>query len=121
MNSVFLHCRLQNVFWKLLQKIMQKVLQYLSYSVLPMTSVNLTTSTGTVHTSAKAHLTSVAMRIRIRIRYPYRHQNLIICSLAHCQPSSKISCKSVGKFLREVANRQANRQTTTITYPRWRR
>jgi len=51
-----------------------------------------TRSTGTVHTSANARLTSVA--IRIRIRDPDRHQNLIICSLTHCQPFLKISCKS---------------------------
>jgi len=74
-----------------------------------------TRSTGTVHTSAKARLTSVAirmpMRIRIRIRDLVRHKNLIICSLAHCQPSLKISCKSVRKFFRKVASRQTNRQT----------
>jgi len=37
--------------------------------------------------------------------------------LAHCQPCLKISCKSVWKFLRKVANRQ----TTAKTYPPWRR
>jgi len=42
---------------------------------------------------------------------PDRHQNLTICSVAHCQPSLKISCKFVWKFLRKVANRQTNRQT----------
>jgi len=61
--------------------------------------------------------TCVAIRIRIRkricirIRDPDRHQNLIICSLAHCQSSLKISCKSVRKFLRNVDNRQTDRQT----------
>jgi len=79
-----------------------------------------TRSTGTVHTSAKARLTSVAIPIRIRIRDLDRHQKLIICLLAHCQPSLKISCKSVRKFLRKVANRQrdrqTNRQTTTNDY-----
>jgi len=30
--------------------------------------------------------------------------------MAHCQPSLKISRKSVWKFLRKVANRQTNRQ-----------
>jgi len=49
----------------------------------------ITSSTGTVHTSAKARL------IRIRICDPDCTQNLIVCSLAHCQPSLKISCKSV--------------------------
>jgi len=49
-----------------------------------------------------------------RIRDPDRNQNLIICSLAHCLPSLKISCKSVRKFLRKVADRQTNRHTTTI-------
>ena len=67
-----------------------------------------TRSTGTVHTSAKARITSVV--IQICIRDPDRHQNLIICSLAHCQPSLQISCKSVHKFLRKVANRQTNKQ-----------
>jgi len=28
---------------------------------------------------------------------PDRHQNLTICSLTHCQPSLKISCKSVNQ------------------------
>jgi len=35
----------------------------------------------------------------------------LVYLLAHCQPSLKISCKSVRKFLRKVANRQADRQT----------
>jgi len=38
---------------------------------------------GRVHTSAKALLTSVAMRVWIRIHDPDRHQNLISYSLAH--------------------------------------
>jgi len=37
---------------------------------------------------------------------PDRHQNLTVCPLAHCQPSLKITCKAVWKFLRKVANRQ---------------
>ena len=41
---------------------------------------------------------------------PDRHQNLIVCSVAHCQPSLKISCKSVWKFLRKAANRQTDKQ-----------
>jgi len=69
----------------------------------------MTRSTGTVHTYAKVRLTSVAIRIRIQIRDPDRHQNLILCSSAHCQPSLKISCKSVWQFLRKVSN--TNRQT----------
>jgi len=73
-----------------------------------------TRSTGTVHTSAKARLISVMLRIRIRIRIrvrdPDRHQNLIICSLAHWQPSLKIPCKSVWKFSCKVANRQTDKQ-----------
>ena len=82
-------------------------------------TINKTRSTGTVHTSAKARLTSVT--IWICIRDPYRHQHSKICSLVHCQPSLKISCKSVQQFLHKVANRQTNRQTTMITYPPWRR
>jgi len=44
-----------------------------------------------------------------------RHQNLTICSLAHCQPSLKISCKSVQEFLHKVAKTQTDRQKTTKT------
>ena len=70
-----------------------------------------TRSTGTVHTSAKARLTCVAIRIQIsiRIRDPDRHQNLIICSLAHCLPSLKISY-NLFKFLCKVANRKTDKQ-----------
>jgi len=70
-----------------------------------------TRSTVTVHTSAEARLTSVEMPIRIRIPDPDRHQNLTICSLAHCQPSLKISCKSVRKLLRKVADKRTDKQT----------
>ena len=71
-----------------------------------------------MHTSAKAIFNSVAIQIRIcipipKIRDPDRHQNLIICSLAHCQPSLKILCKFVSKFLRKVANRQTNNDDYT--------
>ena len=70
-----------------------------------------------MHTSTKARLTSVA----IRIRDPDRHQNLTICSLAHCQPSRKFHANRFRSFLCKVANRQTNRRTTTmITYPPWR-
>ena len=70
-----------------------------------------------VHTSANARLISFAIEIRIRIpiripiRDPDRHRNLIVCSPARCQPSLKISCKCVRKFLRKVANRQRDKQT----------
>jgi len=57
-------------------------------------------SSGTVHTSAKACLTSIV--IQIQIHDLDRHQNLIICLPVHCQPSLKISCKSVWKFLRKL-------------------
>ena len=97
----------------------------------------------TVQTSAKARITSAAIwRISTNecplITFlspntdeygkqslypdgdPDRHQNSIICSMANCQPSLKISCKSVWTFLRRVANKQTDkhmRQTTTKTYP----
>jgi len=73
------------------------------------TKTHKTRITRTAHISAKARLTSVAMR--------NPHQNLIICSVAHCPPSLTISCKSVRKFLRKVPNsqdRQTDKQTTTI-------
>jgi len=53
-----------------------------------------------MHTFIKARLISVVV-----------HQNLTVCSLAHCQPSLKISCKSVLKFLHKVDNRQTDKQT----------
>jgi len=83
-----------------------------------------TRSNRTVHTSAKARLSSVAKRIRIRIQFCIRisdldrHQNLIICSVAHCQPSLKISCKSVWKFffVKLLTDRQTDRQTNNDDY-----
>jgi len=65
-----------------------------------------TRSTGTVHTSTKAHLTSVA--IRIQIRDPDCHQYLIICSLAHCQHSLKFHANPFTNF---CANLLTDRQT----------
>jgi len=62
----------------------------------------VTRSTGTVHTCAKACLTSVI----IRIRDPDCHQNLIICSL----PTLPENFMQI---------RKTNRQRTTITYPTW--
>jgi len=47
------------------------------------------------------------------------HQHLVICSSVHCQPSLKISCKSVGSFF--CTKLLTDRQTTTITHPSWRR
>ena len=87
-----------------------------SHEIIQHTRVTMT-STGTLHTSAKASLTSVAIPIRIRIRDPDRHQNLIIYSLAHCQHSLQISRKSVWKFLRKFPNGYTDnrQQTTTIT------
>ena len=67
-----------------------------------------------------ARLTSgtiwIRIRIHIRMSDPDCHRNLTICSLVHCQPSLKISCKSIWKFLRKVANRQRDRQTNDDGY-----
>jgi len=73
-----------------------------------------TRSNGAVHTSAKARLTSVAIQIRIRIPDPDRHQMLIICSLAYCQPPSKFHADPFESFCAKLlTNRQTDRQTTT--------
>ena len=49
---------------------------------------------------------------------PDCHQNLIICSMAHCQPSLKIPCISFWKFFAKLlTDRQTNKQTRTIKYP----
>jgi len=66
----------------------------------------VTRTTGTVHTSDKAQLTSVTTQIHIRGLDC--HHNLIIRSLAHCQSSLIILCKSVQKFSCKIANRQTN-------------
>ena len=65
-----------------------------------------------MHTSAKARLTSVAIRIRIQIRIldPDRHQNLIICPLAHYQPSLRISCKYVRTFYAKLLTNKQRRK-----------
>jgi len=60
----------------------------------------ITRSTGTVHCT----------RHVLPMPHPDCNQNLIICSLGHCQPSLKISRKSIQKFLCKVAN-TANKQT----------
>jgi len=66
-----------------------------------------------VHTSAKVRLISVTIRIRIqiriRIRDPDLQQNLIICSLARCQPSLKIHDNPFGSFCAKLlTDRQTN-------------
>ena len=50
----------------------------------------------------------------IRIPDKDHHQNLIVCSLAHCQPSLKISYKSVWKFLHTVANKQTDNDKNNL-------
>ena len=67
-----------------------------------------------MHTSAKARLTSVA----IRIRNPDRHQNLIIVHW----PIASIPWKFYANpFRSSCAKLLMDKQTTTITYPPWRR
>jgi len=65
-----------------------------------------------VHTSTTNPENNPCIQTVIRIVT----KNLIIYSLANCQPSLKILCKSVGKFLRKVANRQTNIQTNNDDY-----
>jgi len=71
-----------------------------------------TTSTGT-NTSAKTRLTSVAIRMFSAFPPPPKFNRLFLC---HCQPSLKISYKSVRKFLPKVASRQINRQANNDDY-----
>jgi len=75
-----------------------------------------------VHTSAKARLTSIALRtirIRIRIPDPDRHQNLIVCFIGPCTANlpSKFHANPYGSFCAKLltTDRQTNRQTTTKT------
>jgi len=84
---------------------------------ITVTAGKKTRSTGTMHTSTKAHLTSVAILIRIQIctwiREPDHHQNLIICSLAHCQPFLKFHANPFGNFCANLlTDRQTDRQMT---------
>ena len=111
------------VSWMILGIIANRIKDRVQKNVKPLNTKHFATrSTGTVHTSAKTRLTSVAIRIRIRIqiRDPDRHQNLIICSLAHCRRSMQIglSCKSIGEFLRKVADKQTDKQRRK--QPPWR-
>jgi len=50
--------------------------------------------------------------------YTDRHQNLTICSPAHCQHSLKTSCKSVRNFFcaKLLTDRQTNRQRNDDNY-----
>jgi len=75
-----------------------------------MSKMFQTRSIGTVHTSAKARLTSVA--IRIQIHDTDRHQNLIICSLAHWQPL-KIRANPFGSLCTKLLT---DRQTNNDNY-----
>ena len=78
-------------------------------------TITITTrSNGTVHTSVKARLSSVA--IRIRIRDPDRHQNLTICLMAYWQSSLKIPCKSIWKFLRKLLRDKQTDNDENITF-----
>jgi len=43
-------------------------------------------------------------------------KTLIVLSLAHCQTSVKISCKSVRTFLQKVSNKQTDKQTNNDDY-----
>jgi len=73
--------------------------------------------TGTVHTSAKTRLTGITIRIRIRISWPDRHQNLIVCSMAHCLLSWKFRANPFGSFCAKLlTDKQTNRQTNNDDY-----
>jgi len=74
---------------------------------------NINRSTGTVHTSAKVCLPSVA--IRIQICDPDHHQNLIwtIANLPR-----KFHANLFGSFCAKLLT---NKQTTMITNPPWQR
>jgi len=72
------------------------------------TVVDITRSTGTGHTSAKARLKSVTIRIRVLWYWSGSPPKLNHLFTGHCQPSLKILCKSVWKFLHKVPNGQTN-------------
>ena len=81
----------------------------------PPPSLYKTRSSGTLHTSAKARLTSVAIQIWIHM-WTDRQQNLIICSMA--QPSLKIYANPLRSFCAKLltdkqTQKQTDRQTTT--------
>jgi len=69
-----------------------------------MTCRSKTRSNGTVHTSAKTHLTSVA--IRMSICDLDRHQNLIICSLAYWHLPSKFHAICLEVFVQLLTDKQ---------------
>ena len=87
----------------------KKLLTYFAKQAMSRGPTKTSRSTGTVHTSAKARLTSIAIRVQTVSRSPPKFN---LCSLAHRQSSLKISCKSVQKFLQKSC---ADRQTITKT------
>jgi len=73
---------------------------------------NKATITETAHTSAKARLTGVA--IRIRIPDLNCHQNLVICSLVNLP--GKFHANPLGSFCAKLlTNRQTDKQATMKT------
>jgi len=80
------------------QKVSQYCLQYFRTKVLQLNQKHWDSAHLCQGTSYQCHDTG-----------PDCPPNLIICSLAHCEPSLKISCKSIWKFVRKVANRQTNK------------
>jgi len=87
----------------------------LSVCLLATLRKNLRTDLHEIFRQWASERIRIVIRIRIRIPDRNRHQNLIVCSSAHCQPFLKISCKSVQKFLRKVANRQTDKQRRKLT------
>jgi len=76
-----------------------------------------TRSTGPVHTSAKARLTTVA--IRIQIPDPDRHQNVTFFRWLIANLPWKFYANPLRSFAQSC--QQTKKQTTTTAYPPWRR
>ena len=95
--------------------ILCKVSHFLFYHKMLFSTVQLmhviqktTRSTETVHTSAKASFTIVAIRIQSCDLDCHQKFNHLLIGPVPTFRENKISCKYVQKYLRKVANRQTN-------------
>jgi len=76
-----------------------------------------TRTTGTVHTCAKACLTSATTSVPPPGKSVHDdYQNLIICSLVHCQPPLKIHGNPFGSFCtKSITDKQKTNNDGNIT------
>jgi len=82
-----------------------------------MHCMQIATSTGTVHTSANARITSVAIRIRFRIRIRIRDKfNYLFTGPLPTFPENFMQIRLQGFCAKSLTDRQTDRQTNNRDY-----